>query len=333
MPDLPATMRAVRPLHPGKDGKPDLIDAPVPKPAAGEVLIKVKTTALNRADLIQVQGFYPPPPGAPDILGLECAGTVAALGEGATQWRVGDEVVALIAGGGYAEYCAAPEGSCLAKPAALSWEEAGATAEAFFTVWTNVSDRCRLAPGETLLVHGGASGIGTTAIQLYAAQGHKVFATAGGPDKVALCERLGAARGIDYKAEDFVEVVKAETSGKGVDVILDMVGGDYIQRNIQSLAVEGRLVNIAYQQGSKVEVNCGSVLMKRLTVTGSTLRARTPAQKAAVAAGVLRDAWPLLEFGRIRPVIDSVFPLDQVADAHARMAAGSHAGKIVLTVS
>ncbi|BCW90386.1 Phthiocerol synthesis polyketide synthase type I PpsC [Alphaproteobacteria bacterium SO-S41] len=332
MTDLPTSMRAVRPQTPGKDGKPDLVIAPVPQPAAGEVLIKVKATALNRADLIQVQGFYPPPPGASDILGLECAGTIAALGEGVTKWRIGDEVVALIAGGGYAEYCAAPEGSCLAKPAALSWEEAGATAEAFFTVWTNVSDRCRLAPGETLLVHGGASGIGTTAIQLYAAQGHTVFATAGGPEKVALCEKLGAKRGIDYKSEDFVEVIKTQTSGKGVDVILDMVGGDYIPRNIQSLALEGRLVNIAYQQGSKVEVNFGSVLMKRLTVTGSTLRARTAAQKAQVAAGVLRDAWPLLESGRIKPVVDSVFPLEKVAEAHARMAAGTHAGKIVLTV-
>ena len=330
---LPATMRAVRPLKPGPDGKPDLVDLPVPQLAAGEVLIQVRATALNRADLIQVQGGYPPPPGAPDILGLECAGIVAALGAGVSKWAVGDEVCALVAGGGYAEYCAAPEGSCLRKPASLSWEEAGATAEAFFTVWTNVSDRCRLAPGETLLVHGGASGIGTTAIQLYAARGHEVFATAGGADKVALCEKLGAKRGIDYKSEDFVEVVKAETGGRGVDVILDMVGGDYIQRNIQALAFEGRMVNIAYQKGAKAEINFGAVMMKRLTITASTLRARTAAQKAEVAAGVARDAWPLLESGRIKPVIDSVFPLDKAAEAHARMATGAHAGKIVLRVS
>lgn len=328
---IPVTMRAVHAVGTGEAAKPDLQVVPTPKPGPGEVLIAVKATALNRADLIQVMGLYPPPPGAPDILGLECAGTVAALGAGVTGWKIGDEVCALVAGGGYAEYCTAPEGSCLRKPADLSWEEAGAAAEAFFTVWTNVSDRCRLAPGETLLVHGGASGIGTTAIQIYAARGHRVFATAGGAEKVALCQKLGAARGIDYKAEDFVEVVKAETDGKGVDVILDMVGGEYIQRNISALAVEGRLVNIAHQSGSSVSVNFMPVMLKRLTITGSTLRSRTAAQKAEVAAGVLRDAWPLVESGRIKPVVDSVFKLEKVAEAHARMASGAHAGKIVLT--
>lgn len=332
MNDLPATMRAVRPLSPGQDGRPDLIETALPVPGPGEVLIAVKATALNRADLMQVKGLYPPPQGASDILGLECAGVVAALGPGVTRWRLGDEVCALVAGGGYAEYCAAPEGSCLPKPARLTWAEAGATAEAFFTVWTNVSDRCHLKAGETLLVHGGASGIGTSAIQLYAARGHTIFATAGGPEKAALCARLGAKRAIDYKCEDFVEVLKAETGGKGVDVILDMVGGDYIQRNIQSLALEGRLVNIAYQNGAAASVNFLAVLLKRLTITASTLRARTAAQKAEVAAGVARDAWPLLESGRIAPVIDSVFPLERVAEAHARMATGAHAGKIVLTV-
>jgi putative PIG3 family NAD(P)H quinone oxidoreductase len=331
MTDLPRAMRAVRPLTPGKDGRPDVIEAPVPVPASGEVLIRVKTAALNRADLIQVMGMYPPPPGASDILGMECAGTVVALGDGVSRWKLGDEVCALVPGGGYAEYCTAHEGSCLPKPAALSWEEAGAAPEAFFTVWTNVSDRCRLAEGESVLIHGGASGIGTTAIQLYAARGHTVFATAGGADKVALCHKLGAKRAIDYKTEDFVEVIQAETGGKGVDVILDMVGGDYIQRNIQSLALEGRLVNIAYQNGSTASVNFIMVMLKRLTVTASTLRVRTPAQKAFIAAGVARDAWPLLESGRIKPVVDSVFPLERVAEAHARMATGSHAGKIVLT--
>ena len=332
MTDLPTTMRAVRPLTPGKEGRPDLVQAPVPQPGPGEVLIRVRATALNRADLMQVKGMYPPPPGAPDILGLECAGTVAALGEGVTQWAIGDEVMALVAGGGYADYCAAPEGSCLAKPANLTWAQAGAVAEAFFTVWTNVSDRCRLAPGETILIHGGASGIGTTAIQLYAARGHTVFATAGGPDKTALCTRLGAKRAIDYRSEDFVEIIRAETGGKGVDVILDMIGADYIQRNIDVLALEGRMVNIAYQNGSTANVNFIMALLKRLTITASTLRARTPAQKAEIAAGVTRDALPLLASGQIAPVIDSVFPIEQVADAHARMTTGAHAGKIVLTI-
>ncbi len=326
-------MRAVRPLTPGKDGAPDIVTMPVPQPSAGEVLIKVRATALNRADLMQVKGMYPPPKGASDVLGLECAGVVVALGDGVTRWRVGDEVCALVAGGGYAEYCAAPEGSCLRKPAQLSWEAAGAVAEAFFTVWTNVSHRCRLKAGETLLVHGGASGIGTTAIQLYAARGHTVFATAGSAEKVALCERLGAKRAINYRSEDFADVVRSQTSGRGVDVILDMVGGDYIQRNINALALEGRMVNIAYQNGSKAEIDFRMVLLKRLTITGSTLRARTAEEKAEVAAGVARDFWPLLESGRFTPVIDAVFAADEVAAAHARMAAGTHAGKIVLKIA
>ena len=325
---LPATMRAVRAV----DQKPVLVEAEVPQPGPGEVLVKVRATALNRADLMQAMGLYPPPKGASDILGLELAGEIAALGDGVTRWKVGDAVCALVAGGGYAEYCVVPEGSCLPKPANLSWEQAGAAAEAFFTVWTNVSDRARLKEGETLLVHGGASGIGTTAIQLYAARGHKVFTTAGGPDKVALCRKLGAFRAIDYKSEDFVSVVKAETGGKGVDVILDMIGGDYVQKNIDSLALEGRVVNIAYQNGANVTVNLLTVMLKRLSILASTLRARTAAEKAAVAAGVMRDAWPLVESGKIAPVVDSVFPLERVAEAHARMATGAHAGKIVLSV-
>ncbi len=325
---LPATMRAVRAV----DQKPVLVEAEVPQPGPGEVLVKVRATALNRADLMQAMGLYPPPKGASDILGLELAGEIAALGDGVSRWKVGDAVCALVAGGGYAEYCAVPEGSCLPKPASLSWEQAGAAAEAFFTVWTNVSDRARLKEGETLLVHGGASGIGTTAIQLYAARGHKVFTTAGGPEKVALCRKLGAFRAIDYKSEDFVSVVKAETGGRGVDVILDMIGGDYVQKNIDSLALEGRVVNIAYQNGANVTVNLLTVMLKRLSILASTLRARTAAEKAAVAAGVMRDAWPLVESGKIAPVVDSVFPLDRVAEAHARMAAGTHAGKIVIAV-
>lgn len=325
---LPATMRGVRAI----DKKPVVVETEVPQPGAGEVLVKVRATALNRADLMQAMGLYPPPKGASDILGLELAGEIAALGEGVTRWKVGDEVCALVAGGGYAEYCVVPEGSCLPKPAALSWEQAGAAAEAFFTVWTNVTDRARLKDGETLLVHGGASGIGTTAIQLYAARGHKVFTTVGSEDKAALVMKLGATRAINYKSEDFVSVVKAETAGKGVDVILDMIGGDYVQKNIDSLALEGRVVNIAFQNGANVTVNLLTVMLKRLSILASTLRARTSAEKAAVAAGVMRDAWPLVESGKIAPVVDSVFPLDRVAEAHARMATGAHAGKIVLSI-
>lgn len=325
---LPSAMRAVRAV----DLKPVVVEAEVPKPAAGEVLVKVKATALNRADLTQVQGFYPPPKGTTDILGLELAGEVVALGAGVTRWKTGDAVCALVAGGGYAEYCVVPEGSCLPKPANLSWEQAGAAAEAFFTVWTNVTDRARLKAGETLLVHGGASGIGTTAIQLYAARGHEVFTTVGSEDKAALAVKLGAKRAINYREEDFVAVVKEATGGKGVDVILDMIGGDYVQRNIEALALEGRMVNIAYQNGFKTEVNFLPVMLKRLSVMGSTLRARTADQKAEVAAGVERDAWPLVAAGTIAPVIDSVFPLEKVAEAHARMAAGRHAGKIVLSL-
>lgn len=326
---LPSTMRAIRAI----DQKPALVEAEVPVAGAGEVLVRVKTTALNRADMGQVRGVYPPPKGTTDILGLECAGEIVALGDGVKRWKIGDAVCALVAGGGYAEYCVVPEGSCLPKPAALSWEQAGAAAETFFTVWTNVSDRARLKPGETLLVHGGASGIGTTAIQLYAARGHKVFTTAGSEDKLALCRKLGAARAINYRTEDFAAIVKEETGGKGVDVILDMIGGDYLQKNIDSLALEGRVVNVAYQNGAQVSVNMLPVLLKRLSILGSTLRARTAAQKAEVAAGVMRDAWPLVEAGTIAPVIDSVFPLEQAAEAHDHMASGAHAGKIVLSVS
>jgi NADPH:quinone reductase len=322
-------MRAVRA---GAEKKPELVEAEVPRPGPGEVVIAVKATALNRADLLQVMGLYPPPPGTTDILGLECAGVVAACGPGVTRWKEGDAVAALVAGGGNAEYCAAPEGSCLPKPAALDWNEAGALPEAVLTVWSNVSMRAALKPGETFLVHGGASGIGTTAIQVYAALGHRVFATAGGGKKTALCRELGAARAIDYQSEDFVEIVKAETGGKGVDVILDMVGADYIERNIKALAVEGRLVNIAYQNGSSALVNFMPVMLKRLSLMGSTLRARRSADKAAIADAALMGAWPLFGRGTLRPVIDSVFALQDAAMAHARMSAGAHAGKIVLSL-
>lgn len=332
MSDLPATMRAVRPLSPGKDGRPDLIEAPLPVPGPGEVLIAVKATALNRADLMQVMGLYPPPQGASDILGLECAGVVAALGPGATRWRIGDEVCALVAGGGYAEYCAAPEGSCLPKPRRLSWAEAGATAEAFFTVWTNVSDRCRLKAGETLLVHGGASGIGTSAIQLYAARGHTVFATAGGPEKVALCARLGAKRAIDYKSEDFVEVLKAETGGKGVDVILDMVGASYLERNLSLLKIAGRLCYVAFPEGHMLNLDLRQVTMRRLRITGVNLRHRPIPEKGRLIEQIEKRVWPQIARGRIKPVVGLTVPFTEAARAHEALEASRVVGKAILTM-
>jgi NADPH2:quinone reductase len=330
--NLPETMRAFLAPPKGEDRAPVLTHVPVPKPGPREVLLKVKATALNRADLLQCMGLYPPPPGAPAVLGLECAGVVAAAGEAVTRWKTGDELVALVAGGGYGEYCAADEGSCLEKPAALDWNEAGATAEAVFTVWSNVAMRASLKPGETLLVHGGASGIGTTAIQIFAALGHRVFATAGGEAKTALCRQLGAARAIDYKTEDFAEIVRAETGGKGVDVILDMVGADYIERNLKALAVEGRVVNIAYQNGSTANVNFMPVMLKRLSILGSTLRARSAEDKAAIVSAAEKGVWPLLARGTVKPVIDRVFGFEDAGAAHARMSAGVHAGKIVLSL-
>lgn len=330
--DLPATMPAIAVDNSGKEPRLHVVQQPLPTPGAGEILIKTEAAGLNRADLLQAMGLYPPPPGASPIIGMEAAGTVVALGQGATRWRVGDKVCALISGGGYAGYTTAHEGSTLPLPNGFSMVEGAALPEAFFTVWTNVVDRTRLAPGETLLVHGGSSGIGTTAIMLFAARGHRIFTTAGSAEKCALCEKLGATRAINYRTEDFVEVIRKETDGKGVDVILDMVGGDYIQKNIDSLAREGRCVNIAYQQGSKAEVNFLTMMLKRLTLTASTLRVRSHAEKAIIGESVLREAWPLLQNGKIRPVIDSTFPLADVQKAHARMAKGDHAGKIILTL-
>ena len=329
---LPATMTAIEIREPG--GPEVLVPAerPVPQPGDGEVLIKVAAAGVNRPDVLQRQGSYPPPPGASDLPGLEVAGEVVALGTGVSEPKVGDKVCALVTGGGYAEYCVAPAPQCLPVPKGYSMEQAAALPETFFTVWVNVFDRSALKPGESLLVHGGTSGIGTTAIQLATALGSRVFATAGSPDKVKACEALGAERAVNYREEDFVEVVKQATDGKGVDVILDMVGGDYIPRDIKALAEDGRLSFIAFLGGPKAEVNFAAVMMKRLTITGSTLRARPVAVKAALAAALKEKVWPLLDAGKVAPVMAASFPLAEAAKAHALMESSSHIGKIVLTL-
>jgi NADPH2:quinone reductase len=308
--------------------KPEAL--PIPRPEAGQVLIKVEAAGVNRPDVLQRQGAYPPPPGAPATPGLEVAGRIVELGEGVRRYRRGDAVCALVPGGGYAEYCMAAEDNALPVPKGLSMVEAAAIPETFFTVWTNVLDRAALKAGETLLVHGGSSGIGTTAIMLASALGSRVIATAGSAEKCRACERLGAERAIDYRIEDFVVVVKSETSGKGADVILDMVGGDYVARNIAAAAMHGRIVNIAFLKGSKVEVDLLPMMLKRLTLTGSTLRPRTVAEKAEIAHALEARVWPLIEAGRIKPQVFRTFPLSKAADAHRLMESGVHIGKIVL---
>ena len=331
MTTLPARMKAA--VAGEIEGKkiPVIQEIDVPLPGAEEILIKVAAAGLNRGDLMQVMGLYPPPAGASQTLGLEVSGTVVAVGAGVKRYRIGDAVCALVAGGGYAEYCIAHEGSALPVPRGVSLVDAAALPEAHFTVWTNVVDRARLRPSETLLVHGGSSGIGTAAIQLFAARGHRVFTTAGSADKCAACVNLGATRAINYRVEDFVEVVRAETGGAGVDVILDMVGGDYIKKNIGLLKLEGRLVNIAFQQGAEATLNLLMIMLKRLTITGSTLRARTHGEKFEIARAVEREVWPLIEAGRVKPIVDSIFPLAAAAEAQAKMAGSSHIGKILLT--
>jgi putative PIG3 family NAD(P)H quinone oxidoreductase len=329
---LPARMRCVEIARPGGPDVLRLAERALPVPAPGEVLVKVAAAGVNRPDVSQRKGEYPPPPGASDIPGLEIAGTVAALGPGAERWRVGDAVTALVSGGGYAEYCTAPAVQCLPVPQGLSMAEAAALPETFFTVWQNLFDRARLAAGETALIHGGTSGIGTTAIQLATAFGAIVYATAGSRAKADTCEKLGAKRGIDYKAEDFVAVVKAETGGKGSDVILDMVGGPYLARNLQALAIEGRIAQIAVLEGGEATIPLRLLLMKRASLIGSVLRARSVAEKAAVARRLEEKAWPLIAAGRVKPVMDSILPLADAAKAHARMESSAHVGKIVLTV-
>ncbi|HAK53919.1 MAG: NAD(P)H-quinone oxidoreductase [Vicinamibacterales bacterium] len=306
------------------------VDRPRPAPGRGEVLIAVAAAGVNRPDIMQRQGKYPPPPGASDLPGLEVAGTVAACGADVDRWRVGDAVCALVPGGGYAEYCVAPAAVTLPIPSGVDAMSAAALPETYFTVWTNVFDRGRLSEGERILVHGGSSGIGTTAIQLASAFGAHVYATAGTPDKCAACERLGAERAINYRDEDFVEVVADVTGGAGVDVVLDMVGGDYTPRNIKALAPDGRLVQIAILGGPKSTINWIPIMQKRLLLTGSTLRPRPVGEKAAIAQALHRKVWPLLEQGRARPVIHATFPLRAAAEAHRLLEAGAHIGKIVL---
>lgn len=330
---VPATMTCIEITAPGAPEVLKPATRPTPQPGPGEILIKVAAAGVNRPDVLQRYGKYPPPPGASDLPGLEVAGRVAALGAGVAGFTVGDKVCALISGGGYAEYCLAPAPQCLPVPGRLSMVEAAAVPETFFTVWTNVFERGRLKAGETFLVHGGASGIGTTAIQLAKAFGARVLATAGTPEKCAACQALGAERAINYKTEDFVAVAKDLTGGKGVDLTLDMVGGDYVGKNIEMARVEGRIVQIAFLRSPKTEVNLAPLMMKRLTLTGSTLRARSVEEKGAVAAAVRQNVWPLLESGQVKPVIHATFPLADAAGAHRLMEADTHIGKIVLTVA
>jgi len=329
---IPAEMRAIEIKQPG--GPEVLVPTrrPVPQPGKGEVLIKVAAAGVNRPDILQRQGAYAPPPGTTDLPGLEVAGEVVAVGPETARWRVGDKVTALVAGGGYAEYCAAPAPQCLPIPGKLAMIEAAALPETFFTVWTNVFERGRLQAGETFLVHGGSSGIGTTAIQLASRFGARVFATAGSAEKCSKCRELGASVAIDYKTEDYVKVVEHETGGKGVDLILDMVGGDYINRNLQCLAVDGRLVQIAFLKGAKAEINFANVMVKRQTITGSTLRPRSVAQKGAIAQALEERVWPLVAAGEVVPQIFATFPLEQAAEAHRLMESSAHVGKIMLTL-
>lgn len=314
-------------------GGPDVLQPttrPVPEPAAGEVLIRVHAAGVNRPDCIQREGNYAPPPGTTDIPGLEVAGEVIALGDDVHDIEIGTKVCALVAGGGYAEYVTAPAPQVMTIPVGLSIIEAAALPETFMTVWTNVFERGHLQPGETLLVHGASSGIGTTAIQLAHHLGSRVIATAGSDEKCQVCLDLGADRAVNYHEEDFVSVAKESNGGKGVDVILDMVGGDYIQRNIKSCAPDGRIVNIAYLRGPKAEINFMTVMLKRLTLTGSTLRPQPIARKGEIAASLMERVWPLIEEAKVKPVIHTVFPLEKAAAAHALMETNTHIGKIML---
>ena len=329
---IPAEMRVIEIKNPG--GPEVLVPArrPVPQPGKGEVLIRVAAAGVNRPDVLQRRGDYAPPPGASDLPGLEVAGEIVAIGPETRRWKVGDKVTALVAGGGYAEYSVAPAPQCLPIPGRLSMVEAAALPETFFTVWTNVFDRGRLKPGESFLVHGGSSGIGTTAIQLASRFGSRVFTTAGSDDKCSKCKELGASVAINYRTEDFVQVIERETAGKCIDVILDMVGGDYVTRNLKCLAVDGRLVQIAFLKGAKAEINFAGVMIKRQTISGSTLRPRSVAEKGAIAEALEAKVWPLVAAGDVRPQIHATFPLEQAAEAHRLMESSAHVGKIMLTL-
>ena len=325
-------MRAIEISVPGGPEVLRVTLRPVPVPAANEVLIEVAAAGVNRPDVLQRKGGYPPPPGASDIPGLEVAGTVIATGAGANKWKTGDRVCALVTGGGYAEYVAAPAPQCLPIPRGLTLVEAAGLPETFFTVWVNVFERAGLKGSETLLIQGGSSGIGVTAIQMARAFGHRVFVTAGSAEKCTACEKLGASRAINYRTEDFVAVAKELTGGKGVDVILDMVGGDYVPRELACLADDGRLSLIAFLGGTKATIDMTDILRRRLTITGSTLRARSVDVKGAIAQSLEQKVWPLIEGGKIKPVIYRTFRLEEASAAHALMESSAHVGKIILDV-
>jgi NADPH:quinone reductase len=332
MSSLPVRMIAIAIRAPGGPGMLVPEERPVPTPGPKEILVKVAAAGVNRPDVMQRMGFYPPPKGAPDIPGLEISGTVAACGPETKRWKEGEAVTALVVGGGYAQYCLAQEAQALPLPDRLSFAQAAAIPETFFTVWHNVFERGGLRAGETLLVHGGSSGIGTVAIQLAKAFGARVVTTAGSAEKCDACRKLGADVAINYKGEDFVAATKAATGGNGADVILDMVGGDYIERNYEAAAIEGRIVQIAFQHSSKANVDFLRIMLKRLYHTGSTLRSRANEDKAAIARAVEDKVWPLIAAGKVKPVMDQSFPLTDAASAHARMESSAHIGKIVLTV-
>ena len=331
-PALPDRMQVVEISRPGGPEVLKIAARPLPQPKPGEVLIRVASAGVNRPDCLQRAGTYAPPPGASDLPGLEVAGTIVKLGDGVTQWKEGDQVCALTPGGGYAQFCVTPAGHCLPIPQGWNLIEGASLPETFFTVWINVFERAHLAPGEVLLVQGGSSGIGVAAIQLAHAFGHRVFVTAGSAEKCAACEALGAERAINYRSEDFVEVVKQLTGGKGADVILDMVGGDYVPRELKCLATDGRLSLIAFLGGNKTMLDMSDILVRRLTITGSTLRPRTVEFKTGVADALRERVWPLIESGKVRPVIYKVFPLAEAAEAHALIESGVHVGKIMLDV-
>lgn len=325
-------MQAVEIRNPGPDGTLQLCKCEKPAPRPGEVLIRARWAGVNRADLFQRLGSYPPPPDASPLPGLEVAGEVAALGAGVDRWRIGEPVCALLEGGGYAQYCAAPAGQVLPVPGGMGLREAAALPEGLFTVWLALMELARLAEGERVLIHGGASGIGTLAIQLACWRGAEVYATAGSAEKQALCEKLGARRGIVYKNEDFLSAIKMLTENRGVQVVLDITGGENIQKNLSALAVGGRMVQLAFLRGATAEINAAPLLFKQLTWTGMTLRSRSAGQKAAIVVQLRRQLWPALESGRIAPVIDSEFPLDKAGEAHRRMEENMNLGKIVLTI-
>ncbi|WP_295664619.1 NAD(P)H-quinone oxidoreductase [uncultured Mucilaginibacter sp.] len=324
-------MKAIIIPQPGGPEVFEIGQCPTPQPAAGEVLIKVAAAGINRPDIAQRKGIYPPPPGASDIPGLEIAGTITALGEGVERWHIGDKVCGLVSGGGYAEYCTIPEGQCLPIPENLSLAEAASLPETYFTVWSNVFDRAKLLPGETLLVHGGTSGIGVAAIQMAKALGSTVYITAGSDEKCKFCEQLGATKAINYKTENFRDAIKLLTGSKGVNVILDMVGGDYTPDNIKSLGYDGRLVVISALKGKDATIDLNLITHKRLTITGSALRVRDTAFKSTIARNLEQHIWPLLASGQIKPVLYKTFPFGDVAGAHRLMESSEHIGKIVLT--